>query len=379
MKTQNIFNNSIFKILKLSFLSLPVPFNISFFWNFGSLLGLSLILQIISGIFLAIHYNREISQAFFSVNTIIRDINFGWLIRVIHRNGARIFFFCLYFHIGRGIYYKSFLKTKTWIIGSLIFILTIATAFLGYVLPWGQISFWGATVITNLFSVIPYLGKDIIYLLWGGFSVDAPTLRRFFALHFLIPFIIIFLVIIHLIFLHEKGSSNPLGLKSSFYMVKFHPYFSVKDLLGFLIYFTILSYFIFWNPWLINDPDNFILANSIVTPKHIQPEWYFLFAYAILRSIPRKWGGVLALLLSVLVLFILPIKSNFKIKRARFCFFRKLIFWNLVFTFFLLTWIGARPASGIYIIIGQSLTINYFFFFRINFFLLKLWEKFLMK
>jgi len=308
------------KILNSSLIDLPSPLNISTWWNFGSLLGLCLITQILTGLFLAIHFIPETSQAFSSVIHIIQDVNNGWLIRSLHANGASLFFICLYLHVGRGIYYGSFKITHTWSVGVLILFITMATAFVGYVLPWGQISFWGATVITNLLSAIPYLGNSIVIWLWGGYSVGRATLTRFFAIHFILPFIILALVIIHLIFLHQRGSSNPLGTNSDKDKIPFHPFFSIKDLVGFVALIFALLIVSLYNPYLFIDSENFIKANPMVTPIHIQPEWYFLYAYAILRSTPRKLGGVVALVLSIAILFVMPLYNN-KVKSCRFYFF----------------------------------------------------------
>ena len=317
------------------------------------------------GVFLAIHYSRDTITAFYSVRHIIRDVRFGWLIRICHANGARIFFIALYVHIGRGLYYVSYTFNHTWIIGSSIFILVMATAFLGYVLPWGQISFWGATVITNLFSAFPYVGQDIVYWLWGGFAVRSPTLRRFFSLHFLLPFIVRALVLIHLLYLHQTGSNNPLGVIRNHDKLQFHPYFTYKDILGFMIFFFIFFSICLWAPWAIGDPENFITANPLVTPIHIQPEWYFLFAYAILRSIPRKLGGVVALFASVLILYLIPLAKKRKFQSRVFNFKNKILFWILVACWLILTWIGARPVEDPYVIIGQIITVMYFIFFAL--------------
>lgn len=290
----------------------------------------------------------------------MRDTQQGWLIRIIHANGARAFFFTLYIHIARGIYYRSFQLKLTWLIGVTIILITIATAFLGYVLPWGQISFWGATVITNLFSALPFVGQDIVYWLWGGFAVGAPTLTRFFSLHFLLPFLITALVAIHLLYLHETGSSNPLGLYSNHDKVAFNPYFIYKDLLGFILFYGAFCWLTLRQPWLLGDPENFIRANPLVTPLHIQPEWYFLFAYAILRSIPNKLGGVLALFASVLILYIFSIARRSKQSTIKLPEFYKIIFWILVSTLLILTWIGARPVEDPYVWIGQMWSLTYF-------------------
>jgi len=356
-------SHRLLKIINNSLVDLPRPSRISTMWNFGSLLGVCLIVQIFRGLFLAIHYSCRIFLAFESVSHISRDVNFGWALRILHANGARFFFICLYIHIGRGIYYGSYNFIEVWIIGVTILLITIATAFLGYVLPWGQISFWGATVITNLFSAIPYLGEDIVYWLWGGFAVDNATLTRFFALHFLLPFIILRISIIHLFFLHEKGSRNPLGLNRNFDKIPFHPYFSFKDFLGIGFILILFSYICFQNPWRLGDPENFIPANPLVTPIHIQPEWYFLFAYAILRSIPNKLGGVIALALSVIILYIIPFYGNKLFKGVSFSSLEKIIFWIFIIIIILLTWIGARPVEDPYVITGQILTVLYFSYF----------------
>lgn len=363
----NIINNAL--------IDLPSPSNISLWWNFGSLLGLCLSIQIITGIFLAIHYTPNIEIAFNRVNHICRDVNYGWLIRTFHANGASFFFICIYIHIGRGIYYRSFKLLYTWIVGVIILFLTIITAFLGYVLPWGQISFWGATVITNLLSAIPYLGTILVQWVWGGFAVDNATLTRFFALHFLIPFIITAIVIIHLLFLHQTGSNNPLGTNRNIDKIPFHPYFSFKDIIGFLILISFLSTLTLIYPYYLSDPDNFIPANPLVTPIHIQPEWYFLFAYAILRSIPNKLGGVIALILSILILIILPLSSLNKIQRIKFYPINQFLFWIFFIILILLTWIGIRPVEEPFIITGQILTIIYFSYFIINPLINKIWDK----
>nr|UGS80319.1 cytochrome b [Graphocaecilius interpretatus] len=361
------------KIINNSLIDLPSPSAITTMWNFGSLLGVCLGIQIISGLFLAMHYTADVTLAFNSVVHICRDVNNGWLIRTIHANGASFFFICIYMHIGRGMYYGSYNLMMTWMIGVLILFLTMATAFLGYVLPWGQMSFWGATVITNLVSAIPYLGTMIVQWLWGGFAVDNATLTRFFTFHFILPFIIFALVMIHLLFLHQTGSSNPLGLKMNIDKISFHPYFSFKDIVGFLIMIFVLMMITLTNPYLLGDPDNFIPANPLVTPVHIQPEWYFLFAYAILRSIPNKLGGVISLVLSIAILFILPFSQINLIKGYQFFYINKFMFWMYVNMVILLTWIGVRPVEDPYILMGQLLTIFYFMYFLVNPLLTMLW------
>lgn len=375
----NIFNpirktHPIIKIINNSLVDLPSPSNISSWWNFGSLLALCLIIQIITGLFLTIYYTANIEIAFYRVNYICRNVNYGWLIRTLHANGASFFFICIYLHIGRGIYYESFNLKYTWIIGVIILFLLMATAFIGYVLPWGQISFWGATVITNLLSAIPYLGTILVNWIWGGFAVDNATLTRFYTFHFLLPFIITIITIIHLLFLHQTGSNNPLGINSNLDKIPFHPFFTYKDLIGFIILIITLTLLSLINPYLLGDPDNFIPANPLVTPVHIQPEWYFLFAYAILRSIPNKLGGVIALVISILILIILPFTFNKKIQGIQFYPLNQFLFWSFISIVILLTWIGARSVEAPYIITGQILTIIYFSYFIINPILNKLWD-----
>lgn len=363
------------KIINNALVDLPAPVNISAWWNFGSLLGICLGAQILTGLFLAIHYTGDISLAFNRVVHIARDVNNGWLIRVIHANGASFFFICLYLHAGRGIYYGSFIFHKTWIAGVILLFLVIATAFIGYVLPWGQISFWGATVITNLLSAIPYLGKYLVQWVWGGFAVDNATLSRFFALHFLLPFLIAGLVMVHLLFLHQTGSNNPLGIVSNRNKIPFHPYYSYKDVFGVVFIIWLLISLSLVEPFLLGDVDNFIPANPLVTPVHIQPEWYFLFAYAILRSIPNKLGGVIALLISIAILIILPLTQNSTIRRNQFYPANQILFWCFLNIVILLTWIGARPVEDPYILVGQLLTTLYFLYYLINPITLKCWDK----
>nr|YP_001789013.1 cytochrome b [Phthonandria atrilineata]ACB20532.1 cytochrome b [Phthonandria atrilineata] len=370
-------NHPIIKIINGSLIDLPTPSNISMWWNFGSLLALCLIIQIITGLFLTMYYTANIELAFYSVNYICRNVNYGWLIRTLHANGASFFFICIYLHIGRGIYYESFNLKHTWMVGVIILFLLMATAFMGYVLPWGQMSFWGATVITNLLSAIPYLGTMLVNWIWGGFAVDNATLTRFYTFHFLLPFILLMMTMIHLLFLHQTGSNNPLGLNSNLDKIPFHPFFTFKDLLGFIILLFFLIMLTLINPNLLGDPDNFIPANPLVTPIHIQPEWYFLFAYAILRSIPNKLGGVIALTMSILILIILPFTFNKKIQGMQFYPINQILFWTFIMMIILLTWIGARPVEDPYIITGQLLTFFYFLYFIINPILNKYWDNLL--
>nr|AMP43779.1 cytochrome b [Rhagio sp. KW-2016] len=367
----------LFKMANNALVDLPAPINISILWNFGSLLGICLIIQIATGLFLAMHYTADISMAFDSVTHICRDVNYGWLLRTLHANGASFFFICLYLHVGRGMYYNSYLFTPTWMVGVLLLFLVMGTAFMGYVLPWGQMSFWGATVITNLLSAIPYLGPDLVQWIWGGFAVDNATLTRFFTFHFILPFIVLAMVMIHLLFLHQTGSNNPLGMNSNIDKIPFHPYFTFKDIVGFIIMIMMLTLLTLINPYLLGDPDNFIPANPLVTPVHIQPEWYFLFAYAILRSIPNKLGGVIALVMSIAILFIMPFYHLSKFQGTSFYPINQVLFWYMVVIVILLTWIGARPVEDPYVITGQILTVLYFLYYIINPLICKWWDNLL--
>nr|YP_010173739.1 cytochrome b [Akarotaxis nudiceps]QSJ54369.1 cytochrome b [Akarotaxis nudiceps] len=355
------------KIANDALVDLPAPSNISVWWNFGSLLGLCLIAQILTGLFLAMHYTADINTAFSSVAHITRDVNYGWLIRDMHANGASFFFICIYMHIGRGLYYGSYLYKETWNVGVVLLLLVMMTAFVGYVLPWGQMSFWGATVITNLLSAVPYVGNTLVQWIWGGFSVDNATLTRFFAFHFLFPFVIAGATMVHLLFLHQTGSNNPLGLSSAGDKIPFHPYFSYKDLLGFAALLIALATIALFTPNLLGDPDNFTPANPLMTPPHIKPEWYFLFAYAILRSIPNKLGGVLALLASILILLVVPFLHTCKLRSLTFRPLSQLLFWALIANVAILTWIGGMPVEDPYIIIGQVASVSYFSIFLLFF------------
>nr|QLD97035.1 cytochrome b [Navis striatus] len=357
--------NILIKMINKTLIDLPTPSNISYMWNMGSLLSMCLIIQILSGLFLAMHFSNDITLAFSSISHISRDVNFGWMIRSIHANTASLFFILIYLHVGRGIYFSSFLLQGPWLSGILIIFILMTTAFLGYVLPWGQMSFWGATVITNLLSATPYFGMTITQWLWGGFSVENPTLTRFFTLHYFLPFIIITLVIIHINLLHETGSSNPLGTPLNIDKIPFHPYYSLKDLTGMFLTLSIIFLIIMIYPYMFSDPENFLEANPLITPPHIQPEWYFLFAYAILRSIPNKLGGVLALVMSIFILSTLPLTSKMKFKTTAMNPIKKIFFWLFVNIFLILTFIGACPVEAPFINLSQTMTFFYFIFFMI--------------
>nr|QDP17902.1 cytochrome b [Parachtes limbarae] len=346
-----------------SLVDLPSPSSISYMWGFGSLLGVFLGVQLMTGLFLAFHYSGDVLISFNSVIHISRDVFYGWFMRVFHSNGASSFFLFLYFHIGRGLYFGSYRFINTWMTGSLLFMLAMGTAFLGYVLPWGQMSFWAATVITNLLSAVPYFGVMLVEWVWGGFAVGNPTLTRFFAFHFLLPFVLVLFVIIHLVYLHESGSSNPLGSGSDSDSISFYPYFVVKDVVGFLVAFYLLFLICLEYPYFFMDVENFIPANSLVTPIHIQPEWYFLFAYTILRSIASSIGGVVALLLSVSILFMFPFIYKHRVKVSGEYLYSKVIFWVLVSNWLLLTWIGACVVEYPYMEMGKIYSFMYFMLF----------------
>jgi quinol-cytochrome oxidoreductase complex cytochrome b subunit len=358
---------SLFAVLNNHIIDYPTPINLNYFFGFGSLAGIMLVIQILTGIFLAMHYTPHIDLAFNSVEHIMRDVNNGWLIRYTHANGASFFFIVVYVHIFRGLYYGSYITPREylWCSGVIIFILMMATAFMGYVLPWGQMSFWGATVITNLFSAIPLIGKDIVDWLWGGFAVDNPTLNRFFSLHFTFPFVIVGAVLIHLILLHEVGSNNPLGLTLKTENVPFYPYFYVKDLFGLMVLFLIFFLFVFYYPNTLGHPDNYIEANPMKTPLHIVPEWYFLPFYAILRSIPNKIGGVIAMFGSLIILLTIPFTNSSEIRSTAFRPIFKVCYWLLVVAFLLLGWVGQMPVEYPYTEIGIVSMIYYFLFFLV--------------
>lgn len=377
-KYQNFFNSNEFLKIIISTIYLPTPININYIWNFGSILGIFLIIQIVSGFILSIHYCPNIDIAFWSITNIIKDINSGWLFRLIHINGASFYFIIIYIHIRRNIFYCSYKLSSVWGIGIIILLISIAAAFIGYVLPWGQISYWGATVITNLLSAIPYIGDTIVLWIWGGFSINNATLNRFFSLHFILPLVILFIVILHLFALHLTGSSNPLGSNYNNYKISFHPYFSIKDLLGFYIILFIFIIINFQYPYYLGDPDNFKIANPMNTPTHIKPEWYFLFAYSILRAIPNKLGGVIGLVISILILYITILYNN-KLINNKFNLFNKIYYWIFINNFIILTWLGKQLIEYPFIYINIFFTTTYFLYFFLSFYLRKLWENLIWK
>ena len=347
----------------------PTPKNLNYFWNFGSLAGVSLVIMIVTGIVLAMSYTPHVDYAFQSVERIMRDVNHGWLLRYIHMNGASFFFIVVFIHIFRGLYYGSYKAPREllWILGVLILLLMMATAFMGYVLPWGQMSFWGATVITNLFSAIPFIGDSIVTFLWGGFSVDNPTLNRFFALHYLMPFLIVGVVILHLVALHRFGSNNPIGIDPSGPQdtVPFHPYYTIKDFFGLSVFLTLFAAAIFYFPNFMGHPDNYIPANPMQTPAHIVPEWYFLPFYAILRAVPDKLGGVLAMFGAIAVLFVLPWLDRSPIRSGNFRPIFKIFFWVFFADCIALGYLGGMPAEGIYVVLSRVATAWYFLHFLV--------------
>ena len=356
-------SNPLLRILNSYLIDAPTPANISYLWNFGSLLGLCLIIQIVTGVTLAMHYTPSVSEAFNSVEHIMRDVNNGWLVRYLHANTASAFFFIMYLHIGRGLYYGSYKapRTLTWAIGTVIVVLMMATAFLGYVLPYGQMSLWGATVITNLMSAIPWIGQDIVEFIWGGFSVNNATLNRFFALHFLLPFVLAALVVMHLIAYHDVvGSGNPLGISGNYDRLPFAPYFVFKDLITIFLFFIVLSVFVFFMPNALGDSENYVMANPMQTPPAIVPEWYLLPFYAILRSIPNKLLGVIAMFAAILALMVMPITDLSKLRGVQFRPLSKIAFFVFVANFLVLMQLGAKHVETPFIEFGQISTVLYF-------------------
>ena len=381
MSSSRLTKNNLVSIVSNHLIDYPTPINLSYFWNFGSLAGICLVIQILTGIFLAMHYTPHIDYAFVSIEHIMRDVNNGWLIRYMHANGASMFFIIVYIHMFRGLYYGSYMapRQELWFSGVTIFLLMMATGFMGYVLPWGQMSFWGVTVITNLFSAIPLIGESITQWLWGGFSVDNATLNRFFSLHYLMPFAIAGLSLVHLVLLHEDGSNNPLGIDSKSGKISFYPYLYIKDLFGLFLFGIFFSIFLFFSPNTLGHPDNYIPANSLVTPPHIVPEWYYLPFYAILRSIPDKLGGVIAMFAAILILYLLPIISQSKVRSTFFRPIYKNIFWFFVVNSLILGWIGQNVVEYPFVEIGQISTFFYFFILLIIIPFFSIIEEFLLK
>jgi ubiquinol-cytochrome c reductase cytochrome b subunit len=368
MKTRlSILKQPIATLINDHLIEYPTPTNLSYFWGFGSLAGICLILQILTGIFLAMHYTPHVDLAFLSVEHIMRDVEGGWFLRYMHANGASMFFIVVYMHMFRGLYYGSYASPRefVWIVGVVLFLLMIITAFIGYVLPWGQMSFWGATVITSLASAIPIVGDELTHWLWGGFSVDNATLNRFFSLHYLLPFLLVGISAVHIIALHQYGSNNPLGSLATVDKISFYPYFYVKDLVGWVAFALFFSFFVYFAPNLLGHPDNYIPANPMSTPAHIVPEWYFLPVYAILRSIPNKLGGVAAIALVFISLLALPFLNTSEIRSSSFRPIHKILFWFLVADCVLLGWIGCQPVEAPFVTIGQIASLFFFFYFLV--------------
>nr|AZL93190.1 cytochrome b [Diapriidae sp. ZJUH_2016010] len=362
----------------LKMIKIPTPMNINLLWNLGSLLGMCMMIQLISGIMLSMNYCPNTEFAFYSIINLMKNIWFGWMIRLIHMNGASMFFMFMYIHIARSLFYSSYKFKLTWNIGMMMMLLMMMTSFMGYILPWGQMSFWGATVITNLISTIPFFGKMIVEWVWGGFTINNSTLNRFYSMHFILPFMMIIFIIIHLMFLHKSGSNNPMGTNSNMNKIMFHPYFTFKDLIMMIMMMMMFLLMCLIYPYIMNDPENFIEANSLITPIHIQPEWYFLFAYSILRTIPNKLGGVISMILSIMILLILPMLNMNKINFIMFNPMNKIMFWNLSFTFTMLTWIGSKPIELPYMYMSQIITIMYFMYFIMLKLINKLWFNMMM-
>jgi ubiquinol-cytochrome c reductase cytochrome b subunit len=380
-KRLSILKQPLLSVLNEHLIAYPTPSNLSYWWNFGSLAGICLVLQILTGVFLAMHYTPHVDLAFLSVEHIMRDVTGGWLLRYMHANGASMFFIVVYLHLFRGLYYSSYVSPRelVWCLGVVLLLLMIVTAFIGYVLPWGQMSFWGATVITSLASAIPVVGDSIVTWLWGGFSVDNATLNRFFSLHYLLPFLIAGVTILHLAALHQYGSNNPLGVNALIDKISFYPYFYVKDLVGWIAFALFFSVFLFYAPNVLGHPDNYIPANPMSTPAHIVPEWYFLPVYAILRSIPNKLGGVLAIALVFACLFALPFLNTSQVRSASFRPIHAKLFWLLVADCLILGWIGSQPVEPPYVAIGQLASLGFFAYFAMIPFLGQLENKLIVE
>ena len=367
MQKMRLLKRPLLSIIEGHVISYPTPSSISYMWNFGVLAAFCLVVQLVTGIFLAMHYAAHVDYAFASVEHIMRDVPYGWLLRYTHANGASMFFVVVYVHLGRGLYYGSYRSPRiiVWLLGVVLILLMMATAFIGYVLPWGQMSYWGATVITNLFSALPVVGKYIVAWIWGGFSVDNATLNRFFSLHYLLPFAIAAATALHLTALHSHGSSNPLGTISNVDKISFHPYFTVKDIYGAVVFGLLFSLFVFFAPNYMGHPDNYLEADPMLTPTHILPEWYFLWAYAILRAIPNKLAGVLALFGGILVLALLPFITASTVQSSVFRPLYKIVFWIFIADWLLLTWLGGMPAEEPYITLAQIAGLFYFGYFLV--------------
>ena len=378
MKRLDIVQQPVLSVIHDHLNHYPTPSNLNYFWGFGSLAGICLIVQILTGIFLAMHYSAHVDIAFNSIEHILRDVYGGWLLRFLHANGASMFFIVVYLHMFRAIYYTSYIAPRefTWIIGLVIFLLMVITAFIGYVLPWGQMSFWGATVITSLASAIPIVGDSIVTWLWGGFCVDNATLNRFFSLHYLLPFLIAGASLVHLAALHQYGSNNPLGVHSSVDKIPFYPYLYVKDLIAWVAFGIFFSIFVFFAPNYLGHPDNSNQANPLITPAHIVPEWYFLPIYAILRSIPDKLGGVICVAFVFVCLFALPFYNSTPVRSSAFRPLHKIAFWFFLTNCIILAWIGAQPVEDPYVLVGQIATVGFFFYFLVIVPFLPLLEKY---
>ena len=377
MMVLSIKKQPIVQLINEHLVDYPTPSNLTLFWNYGFLAGMCLSVQLVTGIALAMHYTPHVDLAFLSVEHIMRDVNNGWFLRYAHANGASMFFITVFIHIGRGLYYGSYMQPRAlvWSLGVVILLLMMATAFLGYVLVWGQMSFWAATVITNFFTAFPIVGDKIVTLLWGGFSVDNATLNRFFSLHYLLPFVITGIVIVHMSAVHQDGSNNPLGISSATDKISFFPYFFIKDTLSLVALLLFFSYFVYFSPNTLGHSDNYIPGNPMVTPEHIVPEWYFLPAYAILRSIPNKLLGVLALFAAILVLFVLPFVSTSEVRSSLYRPLHQKLFWLLVIDYILLGYLGQQVPESPFIEIGQIASIYYFSYFLIIIPLLGRFEK----
>nr|QKY75028.1 cytochrome b [Semimytilus algosus] len=347
-------------LLNGSLYDLPCPVNLNIWWSFGSMLGLCLVVQMMSGFMLSFYYVPHADMAYDSVVYIMRNVHKGWMVRNIHANGASVFFICVYVHIGRGLYYGSYLDKSVWNVGVVLYLMLMAESFLGYVLPWGQMSYWGAVVITSMLTIVPYIGSTVVEFVWGGYVVNTRTLTRFYSIHFILPFLMAVVIMVHLYYLHSKGSSNPLGLSSDSMLVSFHPFYTVKDLVGFIVMFLVLGFLVCVKPEALGNPLNFIPADSYKTPVHIQPEWYFLFAYTILRSIPHKVGGVLAMLMSIMILLFMPVVHTGQFRGLAFYPLHQCFFWFNVCVFGGLTFIGMRPVMEPYYSLGQVFTVLYF-------------------